>query len=106
MVFTNIQDIAQKETLKGFKGHFVHAESFTIAFWEIDKGAELPEHAHIHEQSTQVIEGELQLTIGGKTSVVKPGMIVVIPSNVVHSGKALTSCKVTDVFCPVREDYK
>jgi quercetin dioxygenase-like cupin family protein len=33
------------------------------------------------------------------------GQVLIIPSNVVHSGQALTPCKVLDVFNPVREDY-
>jgi quercetin dioxygenase-like cupin family protein len=101
-----ITSIESKEIIKGFKGRFVHAEKFTIAFWEIEEGAILPEHAHIHEQTTQVIEGELEMTINGKTFVLQPGNIVVIPSNIKHSGKALTFCKVTDVFSPIREDYQ
>lgn len=101
-----ISNIEQKEIIKGFKGRFVHANSFTIAFWEIEEGAILPEHAHIHEQSTQVIEGKLALVVDGVSTILEPGMIASIPSNVIHSGKALTNCKVTDVFSPTREDYK
>jgi len=101
-----ISKIEQKEVLKGFKGKFFHANSFTIAFWEIEKGAILPEHVHIHEQTTQVIEGKLEMTINNKTQILEPGMIAHIPSNVKHSGKALTTCKLTDTFSPVREDYK
>ncbi len=100
-----IENIEQKEIMPGFKGKFVHTNSFTIAFWEITKGAILPEHSHIHEQTTQVIEGKLEMTINNETMILEPGMIVSIPSNVVHSGKALTTCKLTDTFCPVREDY-
>lgn len=33
-------------------------------------------------------------------------MIAIIPSNIPHSAKALTACKVTDIFSPVRKDYK
>ena len=101
-----IKNIEQKEILPGFKGRFVHTNSSTIAFWEIEKGSVLPEHSHIHEQTTQVIEGKLEMTINYKTIVLEPDMIVTIPSNVVHSGKALSTCKLTDTFCPVREDYK
>lgn len=102
----DISNIEQKEIIKGFNGRFFHTNSFTIAFWEIVEGSILPEHSHIHEQSTQVIEGKLELRIDGVSTVLGPGMIVNIPSNVIHSGKALTKCKVTDVFSPTREDYK
>ncbi|MCF6168289.1 cupin domain-containing protein [Lutibacter sp.] len=101
-----ILKIQQKEIIKGFKGRFFHTNNFTIAFWEIEKGAILPEHSHIHEQTTQVIEGKLEMTIDNKTMIVKAGMIVHIPSNAKHSGKALTNCKLTDTFYPIREDYK
>jgi len=101
-----ISKIEQIELFKGFKGRFFHTNSYTVAFWEIEEGSILPLHAHIHEQSTQIIEGKLEMTIGDKTMVLEPGMIVSIPSNVMHSGKALTTCKLTDIFCPVREDYK
>lgn len=102
----DISKIKQKEIIKGFNGRFFHTNNFTIAFWEIQEGSLLPEHAHIHEQTTQVIEGKLEMLIDGVTTVLEAGMIANIPSNIVHSGKALTNCKVTDVFSPTREDYK
>ena len=92
--------------MPGFKGRMVHAENFTIAFWEIEKGSILPEHKHINEQTTQVIKGALELTINGKTQILEGGDIVVIPPNVIHKGKALTNCEITDTFCPTREDYR
>ncbi|MHB1147497.1 MAG: cupin domain-containing protein [Lutibacter sp.] len=101
-----ISNIEQKEIIKGFKGRFFHTNSFTIAFWDIEEGSILPEHSHIHEQSTQVIEGKLELVIDAISTILEPGMIANIPSNVIHSGKALTNCKVTDIFSPTREDYK
>lgn len=102
----NISSIPQQEIIKGFKGRFVHMESFTIAFWEIEAGAEIPLHSHVHEQTTQVIEGNFEMTVNGVTQVYSPGTIVKIPSFIEHKGKALTHCKLTDVFCPVREEYK
>jgi len=101
-----ILKIPQREIIKGFKGRFVHTKNFTIAFWEIGEGSVLPEHAHIHEQTTQVLEGTLELTMNGKTHICTSGQIAVIPSNVIHKGKAITACKLIDTFSPVREDYK
>ena len=102
----DISKIEQKELLPGIKGRYIHTENNTIGFVELEAGSILPEHSHIHEQTTQILKGKLEMCIEGKTSVLESGMIVTIPSNVNHSAKALTFCKVTDVFSPVREDYK
>ena len=102
----NIADLEQREIIKGFKGRFIHTESFTVAFWEIDAGSELPLHSHFHEQNTQVTEGKFEMTINGETNIFSPGTILSIPSHIAHKGRALTNCKITDIFSPVREDYK
>ena len=101
-----ISKIELKEIIKGYKARFIHTENTTLAFWEIEKDAELPLHSHIHEQTTQVIEGQYQLNVDGVTNICENGFVVVIPSNVVHGGVALTDCKLMDVFSPVRGDYK
>ncbi len=93
------------ELIPGFRGKFQHGANMTIVYWEIDEGSELPEHSHEHEQIATVYEGKFELTIDGSTKILEPGMVAVIPSNAIHSGKAVTNCKLTDVFSPVREDY-
>lgn len=100
-----INKLPQKEIKDGFKAQFVHAESFTLGFWDVEQGAILPTHSHFHEQVTQVLEGQFEMTIGEETKIYKKGQLVVIPSNVLHGGKALTKCKLFDVFCPVRKEY-
>jgi quercetin dioxygenase-like cupin family protein len=57
------------------------------------------------EQVVHQLYGELELTIDGVTTILHPGNVAVIPSNAVHSGRALTACHVMDVFYPLREDY-
>jgi len=107
MPFIHLEDIDQKELLPGFSVRFVHAEKMTLAYWDIKAGAQLPQHSHHHEQvAAQVISGEFELTLDGETKVMKAGDIAVIPSNTVHSGKAITDCQLLDVFSPVREDYQ
>ena len=92
--------------IKGLKAKIVHTNHQTFAFWEIDMNAILPAHQHPHEQVSIVTKGELELTIGNTTQVLKQGMVAVIPSNTSHSAKAITDVEVTDVFYPVREDFK
>ena len=78
----------------------------TLSFIEVKAGASLPSHSHFNEQVSLVLEGSFQLTIDGKNVVFGPGTVVVIPSNAVHSGVAITDCKIMDVFNPIREDYR
>ncbi len=105
-MYYTLTNIERKELLPGFKVRLVHGTHMTTAFWDIQKDAILPEHSHVNEQIAIVTEGKFELTVEGKTTVCEPGGILVIPPNAIHSGRALTSCKITDIFAPVREDYK
>lgn len=78
----------------------------SIAFWEVEEGAKIPEHNHVNEQVMHVLEGEFEFTLDGDTKTYKPGDLAIIAPNVKHSGMALTPCKLMDVFSPVREEYK
>jgi quercetin dioxygenase-like cupin family protein len=108
MPFLNLHELEEKQIAPGFRGRFVHSESMTFAYWDIEAGAVLPEHSHPHEQVASIIEGELELTVNGEAKVLRPGSVAVaiIPSDATHSGRAITSCRVIDVFYPVREDYQ
>lgn len=106
MGFLDLNKIEGRELLPGFEGRFVHTDTMTVAHWEIKGGSVLPLHDHVHEQVVNMIEGELEMTIGGETRVMTAGQTFAIPSNIPHEGKALTDCKVIDVFTPAREDYK
>jgi len=106
MYFFDLDNIEIKEPVKGYKGKFIHSKNQTIAVWDVDEGAALPEHSHPHEQLSTVVEGEFELTIERETKRVNNNSVAVIPSNVPHSGKAITKCKIIDVFYPLREEYK
>ena len=106
MPFIKLADLTQKEIVPGYHGRFVHTEHNTVSYWEVEAGATLPEHSHEHEQTSIVLEGKFELSVAGEARVLEPGEWAVIPSNIVHTGKALTACTLMDVFYPVREDYR
>lgn len=106
MPFIEISTLEEKEIVSGFYGRFTHGEKMTASFWRVDAGAELPEHAHPHEQISMVVSGRFEMTLDGETRQLEAGMLVMIPSNVTHSGRALTACEMMDIFSPVREDYR
>jgi quercetin dioxygenase-like cupin family protein len=102
----NLSNITSKEIMPGLHGKLVHSQNMSLAFWEVEKGAKVPEHSHINEQIMHVMEGEFEFTLDGKTQVYRSGDIVVIASHKKHSGVALTPCKLLDVFSPTREEYR
>lgn len=106
MPFASLDDLDRTEEMPGFLGAFLHSDNMTVASWSVDAGATFPEHAHPHEQISVVTEGKFELTIDGETDVLRPGRIAVIPSDTIHSGRAVTDCEIIDVFSPVREDYR
>ena len=100
-----LDDIEYFKPFEGLKAKLIHTDTQTYSFWEIEKGAVLPEHHHVNEQVSIITKGELEFTIGGKTTLMRPGMVAVIPPNVVHSAVAKTDVEVTDVFLPIRADF-
>jgi len=106
MPFLNLKDILKKELVPGYFARFIHSNNMTFSHWDVKAGSVMPEHTHHHEQINILLEGEFVLTIDGEERKVLPGMVNIIPSNSKHSGKAITDCRIMDVFSPVREDYK
>jgi quercetin dioxygenase-like cupin family protein len=106
MTVKDLRELSAKEIIPGFWAKFVHSENVTVSYWEIEAGSSLPEHAHPHEQITTMIEGEFELSIEGELHRLKANTVAVIPSHAKHAGKAITNCKIIDVFYPVREDYR
>ena len=106
MIFQNLNDIPEREIVPGYRARFLHSDNMTLAFWDVDPGASLPEHSHPHEQIANVLEGQFELTVVGQSKILEPGQVAVIPSDVPHSGKAITACKLLDAFHPCRDDYR
>ena len=106
MPFVDLEAVESREPIPGTKVKFVHSDAMTMAYWTFEPGTDLPVHSHPHDQVTNVVEGELELTLEGETRTLRPGMVAVIPSNAVHSARSVTLCRLIDVFHPVREDYR
>jgi quercetin dioxygenase-like cupin family protein len=101
----NIKNILPKELVPGITGYYAHGNSMTFGYVELKTGSSVPMHHHMHEQITYIIEGELDMIIGGEQCLLTAGMYHVIPSDMPHSANAKTDCKIIDAFSPVREDY-
>jgi len=105
-IFHRFSDIKTKEIAPGFFSKLIHTETNTINFIEVKAGCSVPRHQHIHEQGSFVIQGKFELTVNDIPQILDTGLFAIVPSNVWHSGTAVTDCKLIDIFSPVREEYK
>ena len=107
MHFFHPSDRETKELAPGITARTFWGERMLVAVVELVPGALLPLHQHPHEQAGVVLAGELDLTIAGETRTLRPGDADVSPGNVPHHARAgRDGAKVTDIFSPVREEFK
>lgn len=103
MPFLNLSDIKPKEIIEGYRARIINGDKMTVVYWEVKAGSPLPEHSHPQEQISNMLDGKYELTVDGEAKVMEPGDVALIPSNVSHSGKAITDCIIIDLFHPIRE---
>ena len=80
--------IVSKQILKKPNGN--------ITLFAFDKDESLTEHTSPFEAVVYMVDGEMEIKIGGKPYIVKAGEILVMPPNVPHGLKAI--CQIKDAF--------
>ena len=105
MPFVDTNSLKVIERLPGWHGRYVHSASMTFAHYDFEPGSSIHEHFHPEEEVYEVIEGQLEVTIDGISQVARPGIIAIVPANVRHSVKALTSGRVIIVDHPARPEF-
>ena len=83
--------------LKGIRGWLLQSSDKQVVFFDIESVGEVPPHSHCAQWGIMV-EGEMSLTIGGKTNVYRKGDWYYVPEGTVHSATFLTRVHVIDVF--------
>jgi len=69
-------------------GSCVEGDRMIVALMRMPAGTGAEPHSHPNEQWIYVLEGTFRANVGGQDVEVKPGSVLYIPSNTVHSGKA------------------
>lgn len=106
MPLVDLDSLHRRSLFPGFDASLLHTARATLSFVDATAGAAFPEHQHPHEQTVVVLSGELELTVAGATTRLRPGTAFVIPPDAPHSGRALVDSRVLDVFAPTRDDYR
>jgi len=66
----------------------INRKTGTVTLFAFDKGQGLSEHTAPFDALVQVIDGEAEITISGKTLNLKSGEMTIMPANEPHALKA------------------
>lgn len=83
------------------QGAVVEGDRMIVALMRMPAGTGAEPHSHPNEQWIYILEGTFRAKIGDKTIEAKPGSVLYIPSNTIHSGKATPDADV--VFFTVKD---
>jgi quercetin dioxygenase-like cupin family protein len=105
MPFVDTNELKIVERLPGWKGRYFHTRHMTFAHYDFLAGASIHEHFHPEEEVYEVIEGEVEMTIDGKTQILRPGLAAIVPANSRHSVRARTDGRLLVVDHPARPEF-
>jgi quercetin dioxygenase-like cupin family protein len=100
-------DLARVNHIKGgpdyssVEGGVVEGDRMIVALMRMPAGTGAAAHSHPNEQWIYILEGTFKAKVGDKEIEARPGSVVYVPSNVVHSGVATPEADV--VFFTVKD---
>ena len=102
MPFIDTHELKTIERLPGWKGKYFDSESMTFGHYVFEAGSTIHEHSHANEEVWNVIEGQLEVTIGGKTQLAGPGFVAIVPPDTPHFVRAVSNGRAIVVDYPLR----
>ena len=82
-------------------GACVEGDRMIVGLMRMPAGTGAAPHSHPNEQWIYILEGTFHATIGGQQVEAKPGSVLYVPGDVVHSGQAGAEADV--VFFTVKD---
>src|SRR5690348_8732895 len=70
------------------QGSCVEGDRMIVALMRMPAGTGAEPHSHPNEQWIYILEGTFDAEVDGQKVKAKPGTLLYLPANVVHSGKA------------------
>lgn len=98
MGFWNLKTLQLNEFRPGIFSKIESGKSLTMAVMEVAHTKERTAHDHPFDQCGVVLEGEIELSIGGEKKLLKPMETYFMPAGVYHNWKTLaSSAKILDI---------
>jgi quercetin dioxygenase-like cupin family protein len=93
MPFIRTSALPPREPLPGWVGRCFRSDHMTFVYDEIAPGARVHPHRHENGEVWNVLDGDLEMVVGGVAQVLGAGEAVV-PADVEHSAAAVRRCRV------------
>lgn len=105
-MFGTSSGLGYTEILPGIKiKTIVYGDKTLMTEFVMEKGADLSEHAHVHEQTGYLVAGRIRLHVDGIAKELGPRDSWCVPSNAKHRAEILEDSIAIEVFSPYREEY-
>jgi quercetin dioxygenase-like cupin family protein len=83
---------------EGIKAWILQGETHQLVFFQMEANVWVPEHSHDYPQWGMMVEGEMELTIEGKTRNCRKGDEYLIPARAKHKAHFPKKSRVIDLF--------
>ncbi|MDH7603478.1 MAG: cupin domain-containing protein [Melioribacter sp.] len=89
----NINDAIEYQNNAIVSKQIIKKSNGNITLFAFDKDESLSEHTSPYEAFVYVVEGEMEITIGGNPYNLKSGEFIIMPSNIPHGLKSIIQSK-------------
>jgi quercetin dioxygenase-like cupin family protein len=103
---TDWKTIPVEQISAGIERQMVVGQNIMVCRLKFAPFTVTPEHSHVHEQMTLVMQGKVKFILGSEERIVSAGDVLQFPSNHWHGATMLDEEVVLiDIFTPIREDF-
>ena len=85
----NIENLVDYQKDSVVSMEVIKKELGTVTLFAFDKGQGLSEHSAPFDAMVQIIDGEAEITIDGKSNNVSKGQMIIMPANIPHALQAV-----------------
>ncbi len=89
----NLADLAEYADGSIVSRTLIDKKVGTLTIFAFDENQGLSEHSAPFDALVQVLDGEVEITLGGKPVRASAGQVVLMPANVPHALRAITKFK-------------
>lgn len=101
--FLRLDDIAEVPIWSGLHCRPILGERMLVNVVRFEPNSHADVHVHDEEQIVLVLDGEMEFTLDGVTTLMRRGDVAVVPPNIAHGARTLdTDCLEVDIFAPPR----